>query len=372
MASSKDDKNTAANRIIHQRLLNQQISHQEFDSPEEVVRWMGAVQAQDFLYSRWALGLRLPNANAMDIEQSIADGSIIRTWSMRGTIHYVLPTDAGWMLQLLSKRVIKSHRSVYKEAGIDDEIVSKGKKILTESLQGNRLTRKEIYASLEKEGIAATVKTPVGSRGSHLIRRLAMEGVLCFGPRKGKQETFVLLEEWASNPRKLEKAESLAELTMRYFRSHGPATEYDFAWWSGLTVTKARRAIDMVYSQLQEEQVNDTTYWITESANNTQKNSHSVHLLPFLDEYTVGYKDRSMLLESEVSKQIYEDNNQGILWPVIVVDGQVVGTWKRTLNKKNTEIDSTLYVDLTASESEALHKEVERYGRFNERGVKLL
>ena len=232
--------------IAYQRLHNQRVSRLTFTKPEDVVRWMGAVQAQDYLYSLWAIGLRTQNATATDVEQALVDRTVLRTWPMRGTVHLVPAEDAAWMLRLLSQQVIIRNRSVRQKAGLDEETFRRSKNILAKTLAGKALTRNELYDTLEREGIAAHLKTPVGSRGMHIIGHLALDGFVCFGPRRGKQPTFVLLDEWVPNPRRLGRDEALAELGGRYFRSHGPATEYDFAWWSGLPVSEARASIEMV------------------------------------------------------------------------------------------------------------------------------
>ena len=354
--------------IAYQRLHNQHVSRSTFTKPEDVVRWMGAVQAQDFLYSLWAIGLRVRNATEADIEQAVADRTILRTWSMRGTVHFVPAEDAAWMLDLLSQRVIRSYRSVRRKAGLDEATLTKSKNILAKALQGKRLTRKEVYDTLEQAGIAARRKTPVGSRGMHIMGRLALEGFICFGPRRGKQPTFVLLDEWVRNSRQLDYDEALVELAERYFRSHGPATEYDFAWWSGLTVSEARTGIEMADPFLEKETLADHTYWFTGSMAAFGKVSQEAYLLPFLDEYTVAYKDRSAFADPELMEQIDAASPVGILGPVIVMDGRIVGIWKRTMKKNKMEIETSLF---TPNAQKAVIAAAERYGTFVGRPVTL-
>lgn len=217
---------------LHAQLLNRH----PLSTPVEVVRWLGAVQAQDHLSSLWAIGLRLPKATEADIERAIADREIVRTWPLRGTIHYVAAEDTRWMLELLTPRVVARSAGLYKQFELDETIFARCRVLLTSALQGSRqLVRKEAYRVLEEGGVATG-----GSRGLHLLGRLALEGLICFGPREGKQPTFVLLAEWVPRPRVLNRNEALAELTQRFCMSHGPATAQDFAWWSGLTVVDAR------------------------------------------------------------------------------------------------------------------------------------
>jgi Winged helix DNA-binding domain len=347
--------------IAYQRLHNQKVSRSTFTKPEDVVRWMGAVQAQDYLYSLWAIGLRMQSAIAADVEQAIADRTILRTWPMRGTVHLVPAEDAAWMLNLLSQQVVIKSRSVRRKAGLDETTFRKSKKILAKLLQGKALTRNEVYDTLERAGIAAHLKTPVGSRGMHIIAHLAREGLICFGPRRGKQPTFVLLEEWVANPRRLERDEALGELAGRYFRSRGPATEYDFAWWSGLPVSDARASVDMVSPPLVQEKFAGKTSWFAGSVSAPVRSSGKAYLLPYVDEYTVAYKDRSALADPKLTKQINAVSPVGILGPVIVLNGRIVGLWKRTIEKRKVVISTNLF---TPNVQKAVAAAAESYGTF--------
>lgn len=351
--------------IIAQRLHNQHLNRPTFEKPEEVVRWLGAVQAQDFLFSLWAVGLRLTQATEADIEQAIADRAILRTWPMRGTVHFVPAEDAAWMLKLLAQRVIHSSQSIHRRAGLDEKILAKSRNVLTRVMAGKQLTRPELYTALEEAGIAANDSTPIGTRGLHIIGHLAREGLLCFGPRRGKQPTFVLLDEWVPNHRKLEQEEALAELAGRYFRSHGPATVHDFAWWAGLTVSAARSAIELVKPELESETMNDQTYWFSRSMPATPPGlSGEAYLLPFLDEYTVAYQDRSALVDPGYVEAVQASNPFGVLGPVIVIGGLVVGAWKRTLKKDRVIIETAPVTPLSVTEEKAISAAAQRFGAF--------
>ena len=280
---------------------------------------------------------------------------------MRGTVHLVPAEDAAWMLRLLSQQVIIRNRSVRQKAGLDEETFRRSKNILAKTLAGKALTRNELYDTLEREGIAAHLKTPVGSRGMHIIGHLALDGFVCFGPRRGKQPTFVLLDEWVPNPRRLERDEALAELGGRYFRSHGPATEYDFAWWSGLPVSEARASIEMVRPPLAKAKCAGKTYWFAGSVPAAMRSSGAAYLLPYIDEYTVAYRDRSALADPELMIRINAASPVGILGPVIVLNGRIVGLWKRTIEKKKVVISTNLF---TPKAQKAVAAAAERYGSF--------
>ncbi len=345
----------AAVDIARQRLHNQQLAAAAFDTPGDVVEWMGAVQAQDFLGSLWAIGLRLPKAGQADIEHAVADKTIIRTWPMRGTLHFVPPADARWMLALLTPRVVARTAGQYRQAELDRGVFSRSAEALTKALQGGQqLTRIETYQVLERAGISAA-----GLRGLLILGRLAQEGLICFGPRRGKQPTFVLLDEWAPSARRLERDEALAWLARRYFTSHGPVTLQDFVWWSGLTTSDARAGLEAVRPELTQDVIDGQAYWLSPARPTRRMAAPTAYLLPAYDEYTVAYKDRSAVLDPAYTQQA----GYGI-GPTIVIDGQIAGTWKRTLKKETVVIETKLFTPLSQAKTRALAVAAERYGRF--------
>jgi hypothetical protein len=191
---------------------------------------------------------------------------------------------------------------------------------------------------------------------------LAQDGFICFGAREGKQQTFVLLDEWAPKARRMARDESLAEIAKRYFTGHGPATLQDFAWWSGLTTADATAGLEMAKRLLAQETINGQTYWLASSTPAIKDSSPTVYLLPAYDEYTVAYKDRSAVLDTIYPKQANSGN--GIFYPTIVVDGRVVGTWKRTLKKDSLAISLNPFAKLKRAETQAIAEAAGRYGKF--------
>ena len=356
----------SAAHIRARRLAAQGISAPTGVTPAAVVRSLGAVQAQEYLESLWALGLRMPlETSDATIETAIADRSILRTWPMRGTVHYVAAEDAHWMLALLSRRVVRSAQQVYRRAGLDDATITKSRRILTRAFSnGIPVTRAELYATLERNGIAANTRTPVGMRGLHIIGRLALDGVLCFGPRRGKQPTFVLLDAWVGEPRALTGDEALAELTSRYFTGHGPATEYDFAWWAGVTVGVARRGIDLAGITLMHETIGGVSYWSGTTSTAAKPAPGKVYLLPAYDEYTVAYRDRSPIIDDADLQHANTDNRYGVLGPVIVIGGRIAGTWKRTFTKNGVRVETLLFAPVSNARQTALAAAARRYATF--------
>ncbi len=345
--------------IAHQRLFNQYISRPLFERPSEVVAWFGAIQAQDYTGALWAIGLRMREATERAIEQAVAEKTLVRTWPMRGTLHFVAAADCRWMLELLMPRVAANQlRRLERDFGIDGKTFARSKALIIGALEGGKQLRREaIYQLLE----AARIPTK-GGRGLHILWRLAHDYTVCFGARDGKHPTFTLLDEWAPQAKGRERDEALAELARRYFTSHGPATLQDFIWWSGLLTSDARAAIELAKSHLIKETLDKQTYWLAPPAELVKDPSPTAYLLPSYDEYTVAYKDRSAVLAPDYAKLAIGRN--GIFSPIIVIDGQVVGTWKRAVKKAEVVLTPTPFAKLSKPQIRALQPALNRYGEF--------
>jgi hypothetical protein len=355
---------TLLSNIAHSRLVNQRIARPSAGRPEETVRALGMLQAQDYLGALWAVGLRTPNATERDIERALDEGRIVRTWPARGTLHFTAAEDVRWLLDLLARRVIQGAAGRYRQLGLDEADFSRSRDWVRLALQGgNRLTRPELYRGLEKAGVSTA-----GQRGIHILGRLAMEGLICFGPRHGKQHTFVLLEEWVPDGRSLPREQALPELARRYFNGHGPATVKDFAWWSGLTLTEARKALEQVKPELDEATYDGQAYWLVRGQSVPAKSSPAAplqtiaHLLPGFDEYLVGYTNRDAVLDPGFTRAI--NAGGGMLNPVIVIDGQVVGTWKRSLSRQTVRVEPRWFMAPDAAQQGAYAEAVQAYAAF--------
>jgi hypothetical protein len=345
--------------IAHWRLSRQQIVASHCTCPGEVVATLGAMQAQDYLGALWAIGTRLPDATEVSVEAAIAARSVVRSWPMRGTLHFVAPVDLRWMLELCSPRIIAGSAARARELELDAKVFTKCEKIFVHALQGGQpLTREAMMALLEKRKIPTT-----GQRGYHILWRLAQEGVLVFGPRSGKSQTFALLEEWIPPAQRWGREAALAELARRYFTSHGPATAADFSWWSGLKITDARAGLDSVALELRHEKVDAAEYWISLDAEPPGLDSASVQLLPGFDEYLLGYKDRSAVLSVEHMQKIVPGSN-GMFAATVVIDGRIAGTWKRTLAKRGVTVAVEPFRRFKGAETTQLYLAVQRYGKF--------
>jgi hypothetical protein len=342
------------------RLVNQQISCARFNEPHQVVAALGAMQAQDYLGGLWAIALRLPRATETAVELAIAERKIIRTWPLRGTLHFVAAADIGWMLALLAPGMIAKRSRLFRQLELDKSVFALCRKLFVKALRGNRqLTRDALMSLLESAKIRTSAQ-----RGYHILWHLAHEGLLCLAAREGKQQTFALLDEWApSTLHSLERDTALAELALRYFCGHGPATLRDFVWWTGLKVSDAKGALDSVSHQLSRQVVNDTSYWMPREWAASAETVRKAYLLPGFDEYLLGYRDRSAVLDPLHSEKVVPGGN-GVFQPTIVINGRVLGTWKRTLKKNAVVITASPFKPLKKTEQNAFAAAAERYAQF--------
>lgn len=324
-----------------------------------MVRWMGAVQAQDFAAAKWALGLRMRSATDRSIEQAYNEGRILRTHVMRPTWHFVAPEDIRWLLELTAPRVNARCGPNYRKYELDAPVFKRTNKILTNALKGGKhLTRAQLRAALNGAGVAADDAIRI----AHILIRAELDGVLCSGPRAGNQFTYALLDERVPAAQPLSRDEALAKLTQRYFTSHGPATLQDFVWWSGLTANDARQGIALLDRHLRKELMNDKDYWLGRSKPTAKRPVHSAHLLPAFDEYNVAYKDRRTVVELDGGKPRLAAWD--LLNPTIVIDGKVIGTWKAKMNNQSVTIAIQPSRPLKKPEKLAIAAAADRYGAF--------
>ena len=347
-------------KIPNIRLLNQQLLSPLFSQPKELVSWMGAMQAQNYSMVKWAVGMRLKSATIQTVEKALREGEILRTHVMRPTWHLVAAEDIRWMLKLSAERVIAANESYAKGHNLDisEELYAKSYRLLEKILSGKKsLTRQEIAEHFNRSGIVAD-----NHRMTRFMARAEQVGIVCSGEDKGSKCTYALLEERVPPMPELTKDESLARLVRSYFRSHAPAVLQDFVWWSGLPVTEARQAIYLIDSELTAEEWNGQTWYIHEDCRTRGKVSGSLHLLPSYDEYLLGYKDRTDVLPKEHYAKAFTNN--GLFYPVVLHEGQVIGNWNKGPQKKSISIEHTWFQPETFVDEALLSWAKERYKQF--------
>ena len=345
--------------IANARLLNQQIADPVLELPQQVVSWLGAMQAQEYAMAKWAIGLRLPRLHDGAVEQAFNQGDVLRTHVLRPTWHFVAPADIRWLLALTGPRVHQANAYSYRTHELDGALLARASDVLMRSLEGGRqLMRSELRQELARAGIAAE-----GSRLAHMLMHAELHALICSGPRRGKQFTYALLDERVPSAPAFDREQALAELARRYVSSRGPVALPDFIWWSGLPARDARAALATLGPEIQREQIDGREYLFPDTRVPDLRKLQTTFLLPDYDEYGISYKDRGALLGPGAAP-----------WPArgvdvrsshaLVIDGRIGGTWRRIA--QSTAVDIEPVQPLSERQQRAVTRAVARYRAFFE------
>ncbi len=293
---------------------------------------MLATQGQEFWGGRWALASRTRGAPSVrDVDAAFDRGEIVRSWTMRGTIHIIPARDLGWVLSLTGERQARQAAAVRRAERIDDAEMARAERLVRAALSGgNRLDRKELFEVLEAGGVSTA-----GQRGYHLLVSLSLRTVVCQGPvvprasGPTREQYIVLAEEWVTDA--TSPADALAEFFFRFIASHGPAGVRDFAWWSGLPLGVSRTAADAASDRLRVvSDDGEPRYAIAGPAPRRVPSVPDVIALPPFEEYFLSYADRTVPCAPEFLKAVGPGLN-GIVRPIIVARGEIVGVWTHSI-----------------------------------------
>ncbi len=324
-----------SSEIALMRLESQHIAGSELTSPNSLVAWMGAVQAQDFPMAKWSLGLRLPGSTEKLIASAIDRGEILRTHLLRPTWHFVTPDDIYWLLELTAPQIKSAQRSRDRTLELTEAVYSKSNRTIEKALKARgQLSREELILELNSAGILTDQ-----NRASHLLMRAELDQIICNGAALRGKPMYALLAERVPNHRVKTREEALAELARRYFTSRAPVTLQDFIWWSGLPAREARQALEVVKIEFITEEIEGSIFWLPEGYTLPASTHDSVYLLPTYDEFIISYADRSASIPMELEQHMKAISDRGVFWPIIVQNGQVTGTWKRTINKNRLIVE---------------------------------
>jgi hypothetical protein len=346
-------------KIARLRLLNQRLVGARMHSAAAVVRWFGAVQAQDYPAAQWGLALRMTGVGNETIQAAFNAGEFVRTHAMRPTWHFVAAEDLRWLLELTSPRVHTVNGHMYRKLELDDVVFRRAHAIFTKTLAGGKhATRAELAHALEAKRIPAS-----GQRLAYLVMHAELAGLICSGPVRGKHHTYMLVDERIAPTRTYAREEALSMLATRYFASHGPATAHDFSWWSGLTVAEARRATQLLSADFTSIDMAGKTYWLPTTARSAVSKQTTVHLLPNYDEHVVAYRDHGPSIDPRAPR-VLDGWGNALTAHLVVVNGLVVGGWRRTIDPKQVIVRLTLPIPLRKSELAALERAALVYGEF--------
>jgi len=345
---------------IQIRMLNQQLLFPLYEKPEEIVAWQGAMQAQDYNYFRWAIGIRQRIPQIAQLQEAFAKAELLRLHLLRCTVQVVSQTDIGWLLPLCKERNLRTLQSWHKSINVSfsgshfEEITRAMQELLA---GGKSLPKRAIAEQLTSLGLL-----PDDRLLTSLLVRSEIEGLLCSGQMQGRGATWALLSERVPAICPLTPDEALKQLAIKYFRSHSPASLEDFVWWSGLPKTQCKKALTLIANEIEETKVEEETMYLYHNTLDCPDYARKVLLLPPYDEYLIGYKSRWVALEKKHTAKAH--NNFGIFKPVILHEGRVVGNWKASIDKQAENLLTELFAEKSKVKQQSLQDAINQFVEF--------
>ena len=360
LISSQPMRVISKQEAIQIRMLNQQLLSPLYERPEDIVAWQGAMQAQDYNYFRWAIGIRQRIPQLVRLQEAFAKAELLRLHLLRCTVQVVSHTDIGWLLSLCKERNLRTLQSWHKSINISfsESYFEEITYALQELLAGGKsLPKRAIAEKLTSLGFLLDDRLLTS-----LLVRMEIEGLLCSGEMQGREATWALLSERVPTIYSLTPDEALKQLALKYFRSHSPASSEDFVWWSGLTKTQCKKALTLIANQVEEIKVEEETMYLYHNTPDCSDYAGMVLLLPPYDEYLIGYKSRWVALEKKHTAKAH--NNFGIFKPVILHEGRVVGNWKASIDKQGENLTIDFFAEKSKIGKQSLQGAVNQFVEF--------
>ncbi|HZD68995.1 MAG TPA: winged helix DNA-binding domain-containing protein [Actinomycetes bacterium] len=353
MSSRSDPRAWIARRRLHGLLLRGTGPA----APEDVVRHLTAMQAQEHAYARWSVAQRTagwPPASA--VAAAFDEGRILRTHVLRPTWHYVAASDLRWLIGLSGPRVDAANARRHRELGLDPPTLNRSNDVIAQAVAGGARTRRELAAILERHGISVA-----GQRIAYMLMHAELTAVLCSGGMRGTQHTYAAFDQRVPAGRDLQGDEALAELAWRYFSTRGPATLNDFSWWAGLRAPEARRGLQMVQSRLASHEVDGRAYWLSDQG--THPSGPRIDLVQCYDEVIISYTQSRDILHTPSASFPVPRHLDGFQH-VLLLDGRLLGHWRTHADPDGVRIETRTSGVLDAKDQIALGRAIERYQRF--------
>ena len=343
--------------IARWRLRSQHLVMPHAASAGEVVGSLLAVQAENPSQAAWAVAARTRLPDPADLATLLYEGTVVRTHVLRPTWHFVRADDLGWLLDLTGPRVRRvTGQQLRNVHGLDEHSIDRAVAAVTEALASRRqLTRAQLSDELRERGIASN-----GSMLMILLAHAELDGLICSGAVVDGEHTYALVAERVPTPRRLDRTQALAELALRYFTGHGPATERDLAYWATLTLTDVRAGLHQVRDRLDSFHHNGRVFWHAPDDPPNRPQEPAGHLLQVLDEIYRGYQDSRWVLDTAGAVPRTREAAIGMA----LIDAQLVAAMRRTIAPDHVRFDLWPYQPLTPAQMEALDQATERYGRF--------
>jgi hypothetical protein len=342
--------------IARWRLRGQHLVSPHAASARDVVGWLLAVQAENPSQAAWAVASRTRNPDQAELASLLDEGAILRTHVLRPTWHFVRAEDIGWLLDLTGPRVQRTTGLQLRNAhGLDERAIDRAVAAVTEALASRQLTRSQLAEELRERGIPGG-----GPLLMPLLAHAELDGLICSGRRINSEHTYALMSARVPTAQRPGRTAALAEIALRYFTGHGPATERDLAYWATLTVTDVRTGLEQVRDRLDSFRHDGRTFWHAPGDAPGGPQDPAGHLLQILDETYRGYQDSRWVLDAAGDVPRGREAATG----TALVDAQLVAAMRRTLAPDHVRFDLQPYRDLTAAQIDALERAARRYGQF--------
>lgn len=349
----------SASAIARRRINNSGLTGRPFSTPGEVVGWHLAMQAQEYGPAKWSIGQRATDLVDPDVDEAVTSGAIVRTHVLRPTWHFVAREDLRWLLALSGPRVHQGNAGRYRRLGLDERTRSRCEQVIASAFAGdNRLTRNDIALVLDAAGIDRE-----GQRLPHILMHCELEAVIGSGGVSGKQQTYALLDERVPQAPRLDRDDALVELTRRYLRSHGPSTVKDLGWWSGLTMTDIRKALDALGEVVRSETIEGIGFWSIASEDPAPA-ARGAHLLQTYDELVVGFTESRFFRDPAVELARAAWNDRSYPTGGILLNGRLGGHWRRTFERDAVRVAIHVYEEPTTTVTRAMKAAASKLGRF--------
>jgi DNA glycosylase AlkZ-like len=343
--------------IARWRLRSQHLVSPFAVSAGEAVGSLLAVQAENPSQAAWAVASRTQHPDQADLATLLADGAVLRTHVLRPTWHFVRAEDAGWLLDLTGPRVRRLTSQQLRNAhGLDERSVDQLVTVVMEALASRgQLTRGQLADELRERGVPGS-----GQLLMILLAHAELGGLICSGAPADGEHTYALMGERVPTPRRLGRTEALAELALRYFTGHGPATERDLAYWATLTLSDVRTGLQQVRDQLDSFHHDGRTFWHAPGAAPGGPQEPAGHLLQVLDETYRGYQDSRWVLDAAGDVPRTRETAVGMA----LVDAQILAAMRRTVASDHVRFDLQPYRTPTPQQIAALDLAASRYGEY--------
>ncbi len=343
--------------IARWRLRSQQLVPPYAASAREAIGSLLAVQAENPGQAAWAVASRTRTPGQADLAALLDDGAVVRTHVLRPTWHFARAEDAGWLLDLTGPRLRRlTGQQLRTSHGLDERSIVQAVTAVTKALATRgHLTRAQLADDLRERRISGS-----GQLLMILLAHAELDGLICSGAPADGEHTYALMAERVPAPRRLGRAEALAELALRYFTGHGPATEQDLAYWATLTLTDVRTGLQQVRDRLDSFQHDGRTFWHAPGEAPGGPQQPAGHLLQILDETYRGYQDSRWVLDAAGQVPRTRETAAGMA----LVDAQLLAAMRRTIARDHVQFDLRPYRALTPPQIQGLDQAARRYGTY--------